>query len=908
MTEAANTQSKIALIIDKECFIGNTICQKISGKIKTVYVTSESNKIHKTVSENIFLLSLKKRVPTIPDYPYSYIFIIFNGEKEITDVINHFIKQAEKSKAKLIFLIPFVYGADVLARHITDSYNNSAIMYFGDYFNEHTPFDRHSLINSFLFQAKTSGKITASGLEIEKTNVVYLDDLVDSVLEVTLSNNQKDKYYFLFPKNSPTQLSIIRMFQRIDPILRVDFENENFNTQQKLKKPDLPENSVYLFNDDYTIEKRLKEVLQKIVDKTMPGIRTSVNHRKKIKNTKKHRPNLFFYFLYLIILIFLLPFLLTITFFFLGVFQLDYARNAVYRSDYIQARLASKNAKQLFVFAQKTLGVIFFEAQAFGKRDWLNSASISIKSGEEISDAVYSTIDGVTKFEKVTSGQSLTPKMDFISTANTFENAIGLIQKIQLEKNGNYFSSVLPSKKINEYNDAINLFTGTKDAYLKIFGFEGKKTYLVLFQNNMELRPGGGFIGSYGILTLENGRVLDFTIHDVYEADGQLKGHVEPPFPIRRYIPLVHLYLRDSNFDVDFSKNGYLTALMLNRETGQVVDGVIGVDVSFVKNALSALGPIYVADYNESVNSDNLYMLTQEKVEKNSFAGSTQKKDFLRSLFNSIQNKLTANNSLPYLSLMNIVAKSVYEKHLLFVFSDKITQNIFTINNLSSSLWDNRENNEQTINDFLGINEANIGVNKANYFIKRKIDQSVLIEKNGDVSSEVLIKYGNLSKPGVWPGGDYKNYLRIILPFGSELTSVIIDGQDQKIVPAVTDFSVYENKNFRPPLGLEVEKSIEENKTIYGFLTVVPSDSYKTIQIKYKYSNPGISSQTAFTYSLKVFKQPGTDDDPYSLSLTYPDSFQIVDTSDGVRKNQNTITFSRSLLRDVNFWVNLALR
>jgi len=64
----------------------------------------------------------------------------------------------------------------------------------------------------------------------------------------------------------------------------------------------------------------------------------------------------------------------------------------------------------------------------------------------------------------------------------------------------------------------------------------------------MELRPGGGFIGSYGILTMDKGKVSDFKIHDVYDADGKLKASIEPQFPVRRYLKLPHLFLRDSNF------------------------------------------------------------------------------------------------------------------------------------------------------------------------------------------------------------------------------------------------------------------------------------------------------------------------------------------------------------------------
>src|SRR5258706_15817855 len=58
-----------------------------------------------------------------------------------------------------------------------------------------------------------------------------------------------------------------------------------------------------------------------------------------------------------------------------------------------------------------------------------------------------------------------------------------------------------------------------------LLGMKNKKTYLLLFQNNAELRPGGGFIGSYGLAVINKGKLQQLTIHNTYDADGQLKKH-----------------------------------------------------------------------------------------------------------------------------------------------------------------------------------------------------------------------------------------------------------------------------------------------------------------------------------------------------------------------------------------------
>src|SRR6185437_16558381 len=75
----------------------------------------------------------------------------------------------------------------------------------------------------------------------------------------------------------------------------------------------------------------------------------------------------------------------------------------------------------------------------------------------------------------------------------------------------------------------------------KLLGYNGTQTYLILFQNNAELRPGGGFIGSYGLVSFDHGKMGQFTIHNVYDADGLLTKHIEPSYIGRRYLQ-VHLY------------------------------------------------------------------------------------------------------------------------------------------------------------------------------------------------------------------------------------------------------------------------------------------------------------------------------------------------------------------------------
>ncbi|MEK7102387.1 MAG: DUF4012 domain-containing protein, partial [Patescibacteria group bacterium] len=45
-----------------------------------------------------------------------------------------------------------------------------------------------------------------------------------------------------------------------------------------------------------------------------------------------------------------------------------------------------------------------------------------------------------------------------------------------------------------------------------LLGFDEERTFLVLLLNNTELRPGGGFIGTYAVATIRNGQLKDLFV------------------------------------------------------------------------------------------------------------------------------------------------------------------------------------------------------------------------------------------------------------------------------------------------------------------------------------------------------------------------------------------------------------
>ena len=517
-----------------------------------------------------------------------------------------------------------------------------------------------------------------------------------------------------------------------------------------------------------------------------------------------------------------------------------------------------------------------------------------IKIGEQVASSEISIFTSLITFSNIYNGNSTNPSADYKSTLANFKNALLGIDELRAQ---NLLPENLKSK-LDENSYLITILGNSIDTTGPIFGFNGKRKYLFLFQNNMEIRPGGGFIGSYGILEIKNGRIEKFEIHDVYEADGKLKTHIEPPYGLRRYGGVSHWFLRDSNFDVDSVINAAASADILQKATGDEIDGVIAVDTNFIKNILFVLGEVEVTDYKEKVTADNFYMLTQKHAEVNFFPGSTQKKDFLTSLLKSIQSSIQEKKGVSYLKLLKATEKSIKEKHLFFVFEDLEIQKVFTINNLSASTWDERGVEHNSILDFFEVIDANIGANKANYYLKRSIKQNVLVDALGRISSTATVSYENTSTNDSVFGGDYKNYVRIILPSGSELKSVSVDNKDIPIIPAIIDSSRYGAKNFIPPKGLEIEKTKAQDKEVIGFFMTVPKSSTKKVTIFYSVPQLINTNSPEFSYSLRVLKQPGTDRDPYSLTFLYPTKFQPVDLDKSIIDLGGKIIYETNLAED----------
>ena len=416
-----------------------------------------------------------------------------------------------------------------------------------------------------------------------------------------------------------------------------------------------------------------------------------------------------------------------------------------------------------------------------------------------------------------------------------------------------------------------------------------QKSYLVLFQNNGELRPGGGFIGSYAVFNFENGKLAEPVVDDIYNLDGQLKVEIPPPAPLKTHLGVAKLGVRDSNWHYDFSQDGQLAANLYQQITGKKVDGVIGVDVDTFSALIKALGPIKLPDYGEEITAQNLAERAEYYSEINFFPGSASKKDFLGSLARQLIAKLKSGDGVNYLEVAKVFAEAADEKHLNFYFTDPATFAFFASNGWSGQIAPisvQADNQIKITSDYLALSEANVGANKANRFVEKTIKLTPIILRDGDLITNLEVNFANKSPAPTWPGGNYKNYLRIITPVGSVLEQFKIGDSD---VTAV------------------VEQTTEADKQIFAVFFEVPAGEARKITLNYRPNYRIEVSGNRATYSLLVQKQPGTGADAVNIDLAYPGYLKVSKTNILANLSEQKVSSTQSLSKDLNFQVEFSL-
>jgi hypothetical protein len=416
-----------------------------------------------------------------------------------------------------------------------------------------------------------------------------------------------------------------------------------------------------------------------------------------------------------------------------------------------------------------------------------------------------------------------------------------------------------------------------------ILGFPDKTNYLLIFQNNDELRPSGGFVGSYAIMQADNAKFKTITTADSYHLDMPVRNtlNTEANSVLSKYLKTEKMFFRDANWapdwrvsaqNLDYVYKKILEAWPKDREVpfDEDFDYIIGITPDLVETLLEILGEI---EYEGKIyNSQNFQAQLQKQVEIDYIEQgipSWERKSAISYILREIETRLLNLEMADWPNVFYSLVEEAEKKNVLIYAEDEYSQKIIENMGWSGKVQTNTD-------DYIMIVDANMAALKTDALMSRQLDYNLNIDEN--YSSYLSLKYKHLGKEINWRTSKYHSYTRVYLPINSK--DISVEGF------ADASLNIYKDK--------------ELNKMVVAGYFTVNLNSQKEIDIYY---NNEVSSTEK--YNLYLQKQPGTNWITNVKIKTNQDikSFSPSFNSSYDREN-NIIKWSNTLDKDQEYRVN----
>jgi len=448
----------------------------------------------------------------------------------------------------------------------------------------------------------------------------------------------------------------------------------------------------------------------------------------------------------------------------------------------------------------------------------------------------------------------ITPQIDTIS---------GSLLKVKSEMdkvNPHHYPKLLFGSKIQDQLTQVRALTDESVEFVDqakplikvlptLLGEEEEKKYLVLFQNDKELRPTGGFITAYAIFRIDKGVINLDRSDDIYPLDDSISSKPKAPASITKYLPKVYnLNLRDSNLSPDFIESMNQFNELYQKAAQRVdVDGIIAMDTSVLTTTIKILddqvtvnGQTFTTKNDPRCDCPQVIYALEDNISRPVNYVKTDRKGLLGDMLQTLMKKALSSSPKVYWGpLFQSMLALTHQKHILFDLYNEDAQSGIVALQAAGKI-------EAFDGDYLHINEANFSGAKTNLFIDQTVESSYDVKSDGSVTKTVTINYKNTHAPsdcnlergGLCLNAEYRDWIRLYVPKGSKM----VDSKGSQVKMSTYD---------------------ELGKTVFdGFLTVRPLGA-ATFTITYTLPFKVKGGELP----LLIQKQPGTDMPAYTVKV-----------------------------------------
>ena len=439
--------------------------------------------------------------------------------------------------------------------------------------------------------------------------------------------------------------------------------------------------------------------------------------------------------------------------------------------------------------------------------------------------------------------------------------------------------------RIDKYGPLLDTYVRVSARLPAILGWDGPRRYLVLTQDPAELRPTGGFIGSFGIVAFDKGRVTERRFRNIVSLDYTNNyPFVKPPQELADYLlgPTQSWQLADAGWSPDFPTSAQDALRLYTNESGDThVDGVLAITTFTIDELLKITGPITVPGYDVTVASGETTLKVLQVTRVAQRPGEDPKA-FLAVFADQL---LAAVFALPSQSWGDALqsADAYRLGHLLLTWFDNPDDQAFAV---ASGFGGGVR---QDAGDFLYPVDANVApVSKLNGVTARSMNLDVQLDAVGNAEDALSVTWTNRITTA--DGAPYRAlpvdggyrilgmYFRALVPQRSRVVGVSGGGT----VP-VTNPAVLEEEAGRMAIGT--------------YFRIPPGQTGLT----YAWTSPYAASvdATGGAYRLTVQAQPGMLPGPLTVTIRAPEGTRITAASPELAVGGATATMTVNFDRDI---------
>jgi hypothetical protein len=361
-------------------------------------------------------------------------------------------------------------------------------------------------------------------------------------------------------------------------------------------------------------------------------------------------------------------------------------------------------------------------------------------------------------------------------------------------------------------------------------------TFLVLLQNDNELRPGGGYIGTFGIVKVKNGRITHLDTHNSNVFDGRVPPVEEPPYPMAQTLNIGSHQLRDSNWWPDFPTNAQKAEYFYHLGDGQEeFDGIIAITTDVFTQMLEITGPINVEEYDLEFTTDNgveeLQYFVWKGYKEYDIEKGNRKKVITR-IAEEMKKKVGIGDPVTTTNLALEFLDSLNQKDIQLYFKDPELQKRISVVGWSGEFA------QEWNKDFIYLVDANLGSLKTDQVIERSLEYRIDL-RGPAPAAELVYTYNHTAQEKSLEISDYQTYLRLYVPKEAYISSV----SDAATKP------VYASEMGKKYIGVLVQVDIGEKK-----------------EMKFQYTLP---EDVKENYNLLIQKQAGVEKIPTKITIIH---------------------------------------